>query len=420
MRDKHYGPIMITAFFTSLGSSMYFIAVAWILYETTKDATYTGLMVGFGFLPGVVLNLFFGILVDRMNRKRLTVHSLGTVTLSMVLLFGAMLLHLVRPWMIILVHMLVQTFSSLFRTAQQAFVTDICEKQEIPRMYSGMGASTSVGGLIGTSVGGVALTFLPAESVMLVVCLSFLFSVWCTLAVPEAKERVQARVSTALSAAAVWHDLADNVRYLNRNPLMYSLFSIMFVGQLVVHTSAGMLSVYTSSYLKGTSTLYGVLESATSIGAIVAGLTATWYLYKSRRFVSTGALALTAIGLGLLAVTRHPVAAFVAIFLVGTGTTWLRVLMQSVQQVATEPAYYGRMAACRQMVNQSAVAVGGPILGVIAEKAGVNVSYAALLVPVGLSLLVTLRFAGHPLFGAIIESIVPGAKSSAVRESVVQ
>ena len=166
-----------------------------------------------------------------------------------------------------------------------------------------------------------------------------------------------------------------------------------------------MLSVYTSSYLQGTSTLYGILESSTSIGAIIAGVSATWYMYKSKTFLSSGALLIVGVGLTMMAVTRSSIASFIAIFLIGLGTTWLRVLMQSVQQMATEPAYYGRMAACRQMVNQGAVAIGGPILGVISQTYGVNYSYAALLIPVVGSLVFSLRFARHERFKSIVHSI---------------
>lgn len=395
---------MIAAFFSSLGSSMYFITVAWILYETTSDATYTGLMVGLGFLPGVLLNIFFGVLVDRFNRKRLTILSLGIVTLSMLFLLIAMFLQIVMPWMIIVVHTLVQTFSSLFRTAQQAFITEIYEKKEIPRIYSESGAATSIGGLLGTSLGGVALSLMPSYLVMSIVSASFLLSIGSTMLVKH--QKVMADRSTGKNTpASVIHDLWDSFRYLNRNPMMYSMFSIMFVGQLVMHTGAAMLSVYTSSYLHGTSTLYGILESATSVGAIIAGITATWYMYKSKTFLSTGALLIVACGLTLMAVTRSHAAAFGAIFIIGLGTTWLRVLMQSVQQVATEPAYYGRMAACRQMVNQGAVAIGGPILGVVSEKFGVNYAYAALLIPVVGSLIFSLRFARHQRFVSIVRSI---------------
>ena len=403
MRDAKYWSFMSAAFFSSFGSSMYFIAVAWILYKTTSDATYTGLMVGLGFLPGVVFNLVFGVLVDNLNRKRLTVISQAIVTSSMLFLLISMVFHQQKPWLIIVVHMLVQTFSSLFRTAQQAFMTELYTKSEIPRIYSETGSATSIGGLIGTSVCGVALTLLPSWGVMVIVCVSFLISmmsmVWIKM--ERAVESIKGSHSMGLK------DLVEGFTYVHKNPFMYSLLSIMFVGQLVVHTGAGMLSVYTSSYLHGSSKMYGFLESATSVGAIIAGFSATWFLYRSKSYISPVALFITCLGLFLLAFTRNPFFAFPAILFIGLGTTWLRVLMQSVQQISTEPAYYGRMAALRQTINQGAVTIGGPILGWVAEHYGVNWAYGSLLIPVGILLVYSLFFAKQQTYRKLILGILP-------------
>lgn len=407
MIDKKYRYILVSSLFSSLGSSMYFIAVAWIMYELTSDATYTGILVGLGFVPGVFLNMYFGVLVDRLNRKSLTVLSLSIVTISMVLLLFAMMFHFVLPWILIAVHMSVQTFSSLFRTAQQAFITEIYPKKEIPRVYSGAGSSVSVGGLIGTSLGGVVLSIASSEVVMLIVSLSFVLSLLYSLAIePNQTVQMPSKQREEGTRKSIWFDLIHTFHYMNDNRILYAMLSIMFIGQLVVHTSAAMLSVYTSAYLEGTSKLYGILESAASIGAIVAGLSATWYLYKSKTYVASASLVITGIGLTILSCTKDSLMAFLAIFLIGAGTTWLRVLMQSIQQVATESAFYGRMAACRQMVNQGAVGIGSPVLGFIAESYGVQFSYAALLIPVLVSLFFTVYFAKTNQFRGLVHSLV--------------
>ena len=403
MRDSKYWNIMISSTLSSLGSSMYFIAVAWILYKMTSNATYTGLMVGMGFLPGVVLNLVFGVIVDKQNRKKLTVISLGIVTIVMIMLLLAMTGNILKPWMIILVHMIVQTFSSLFRTAQQAFITELYKKEDIPRIFSETGSAVSVGGLIGTSLCGAMLTIFPASIVMLFVCLTFAIGTVCMMLI----KYVPSVNNSNSSFKAGLIDLKDSFVYVHKNRLMYSLLLIMFVGQLVVHTCAGMLSVYTSSYLHGTSTLYGILECATSIGAIIAGITATSILYKSKNYVTGLSFGITTVGLLLMMFTRNNIAAFIAILLIGLGTTWVRVLMQSVQQVYTAPGYYGRMAAMRQTINQGAVTIGAPLLGWIAEHHGVNNAYGSLLIPVLALMGFSLFFATQKTFKSIIGSMIP-------------
>jgi MFS transporter, DHA3 family, macrolide efflux protein len=405
MKSKN---ILISAFFSSFGSMMYFVVVAWILYELTSDAMYTGWMVGLGFLPGVFMNLVFGIWVDRANRKTLTIIANLVVTLAVFVLYVAILVNSLYPGIIFVVHMIVQTFSSLFRTAQQAFVSEIFDKKEIPRIFSHLGSATAVGGLIGTSVGGVALTVTSYLNVILIVCVSFIITMFSLMSIKyEVPSPRRNKVENT-----IFKDIFSGFTYINRQPIMYSLLTMMFMGQLIIHNTTGMLSVYTSSYLNGSVTVYGLLESATSVGAIVAGLTATYYLSKSKQFVSIGAFLVTWIGLIGMTFTHNKLLAFISIFLISIGTTWVRVLLQSVQQIATDPDYYGRMSAIRQTVNQTSVVIASPILGTVAEWKGVQYSYGVLLIPLTIIILYSLIFSKNKYFIHIIRSVVPEAKKN--------
>lgn len=60
---------VLTVLFSSTSSSMYIIALTWILYETSGNAFYSGLIVGIGFIPGLLVNLFSGVIIDRLNKK---------------------------------------------------------------------------------------------------------------------------------------------------------------------------------------------------------------------------------------------------------------------------------------------------------------------------------------------------------------
>jgi MFS transporter, DHA3 family, macrolide efflux protein len=397
------GRILAASLFSSFGSSVYFVSVAWLLYQMTSDATYTGLLVGLGFLPGVFLNLVFGVLVDRMDRKKLTVFSLAIITFAILLLLIALTMDAVKPWLIITVHMLVQTFASLFRTAQQAFITELYTKQVLAGVFSKVSAAVSVGGLLGTTMGGIAISLLATNIIMAVVFGSFFISLVCAWLTKSEARKIEVKADKGYLSGL--KDLAEGIGYIRKNHFMVSLFSVLFVGQLVVHTSTSLLPVYASSYLVVSSKVYGILESAVSIGAIIAGFSAIWFLNLYKRSIATVSLFVTLLALGLLAFTKSPLFAFGAIFLLGLGTSWLRVLMQTVQQVYTDPEYYGRMAAMRQTVNQTSVAIGAPIIGVIAENFGANYAYGSLLVPVFAVMVLSIFVSKQGKFREIITTM---------------
>jgi len=92
------------------------------------------------------------------------------------------------------------------------------------------------------------------------------------------------------------------------------------------------------------------------------------------------------IGLCILSFNQDVIASFVGIFIIGLGTTLLRVSTQSLQQMLTEPRYHGRMASFRMLINQGSVVIGSPLLGLISEQYGANSGYMALLIPFGVLL----------------------------------
>ncbi|MCM3764906.1 MFS transporter [Neobacillus niacini] len=400
MKNKRVGLILAASYFSSFGSSVYFVSVAWLLYQMTSDATYTGLLVGLGFLPGVFLNLIFGVLVDRLDRKKLTVISISIITFSIFLLLAALTMDVVKPLLIITVHMLVQTFASLFRTAQQAFITELYSKQVLASVFSRVSAAVSTGGLLGTTMGGVAISLLPANIITAAVFGSFIISLVCAW-LTNSKVRV-ADIKVNKGYLSGFKDMAQGMVYIRNNPFMISLFSVLFVGQLVVHTSTSLLPVYASAYLTVSSKVYGLLEGAVSIGAIIAGFSAIWFLNLFKQSIAAVSLYVTVTGLGLLTFAKSPILSFCAVLLLGLGTSWLRVLMQTVQQVYTDPEYYGRMAAMRQTVNQTSVAIGAPIIGVIAENFGANYAYGSLLIPVVAVLILSIFVSKQRTFNDII------------------
>ena len=69
--------------------------------------------------------------------------------------------------------------------------------------------------------------------------------------------------------------------------------------------------------------------------------------------------------------------AFLGVFLIGLGTTWIRVLLQSIQQ----------MASFRMIRNQASVVVSARTLGLIASEFGANFIYLSLMLPISICIL---------------------------------
>ena len=398
---NNYRNILLSFFFSEFSTTVYFITITWILYEQTNNALYTGVLVSFGFLPGLLLNLLFGVLVDRFNRKKLAIIALTLGVAAIVTLLVSSLIIGFLPIIIIVMHMTVQVSGSLFRPAVQALIAEVFPKRDLPKVFSKTSSFSIIGGIVGASIGGSLLALTDGNATLVMAAIGYIIAIWSLSVVPYYSSN---REMKDKEADSIFIDLKNGFQYLNANRFLLLLFFVMFNGQLVFHTSLGFLSVYTLDYLKQTSTTYGILDVCFSLGGVLAGIYGSLWWSKTKNQFAVYSLIITMIGLGILGYSHYVWISFIGVFLVGLGTTWIRVLMQAVQQMATEKAYHGRMASYRMICNQGAVVLSGPILGWIAASYGSNIVYVSLMVPIGICVVFAYYLSKNRLFRGFTSS----------------
>ncbi|MGP4069643.1 MFS transporter [Halobacillus sp. B29] len=366
--------LLTTYFLYECGRAMYFVLITWFLYQWTQDAIYTGIFVSFGFLPGLFSNLVFGVVIDRSNRKKLASLAGGGSIGCLLLLWGAFLLGLINPWVMILTHMVLQTLGSLFRPSLQALVAEVFKKNDLPRIFSLSGSATISGSLTGAALGGILSGLLPVSISLLIVTGLYIGAFFTVLFVSYEPSSMR----KPAKASPFFQELQEGFVYLKRHHMLHGLFAMMMLGQLTFHTILGFLSVYTSAYLNQTSTVYGFLDAAFSIGGITAGMVGTWWWLKWKNHLALFSIGIMMGGLLLLGITKNLAIVVVGVVLVGLGTSFVRALLQSVQQMATDPGFHGRMASFRMLCNQASVVITGPIFGYVASAHGVHYVFLLL------------------------------------------
>ncbi|SDP75959.1 MFS transporter [Halobacillus aidingensis] len=389
--------LMSGYFLYESGRAMYFVLITWFLYQWTDDALYTGLFVSFGFIPGLFSNVIFGVLVDRSNRKKLAVLAGVISTICLVLLTGAFWGGVEHPWLMITAHMIMQTAGSLFRPSLQALVAEVFPKDSLPRIFSWSGSSTVAGSLTGAAVGGVLAGLAAVETSLSVVILLYLGATVTTQMIRYTPVEWKNRSDSS----SFWDEMKEGFVYVHQNRILYGLFIMLMLGQLTFHTTLGFLSVYTSSHLKQSALVYGMLDSTFSIGGIIAGLIGTWWWAKCQNRIGIWSLLLTAAGLAIVSFTTLVPMAFLGFLFIGMGTSFVRALLQSVQQMATDSRFHGRMSSLRMLCNQTSVVVAGPIFGVLASSHGAPAVFLCLLISVTGGVFWAHIQSKHPIFKQI-------------------
>ena len=396
---KKYISILGSYFFAEYGKSMYLIVTGWLIYDLTKDPLYTGILVSMGFLPNLFFNLVIGVVADRFNRQKLALLANLISTLDMIVIFSLIYLGIVKPWMIIGVHMLLQVMGSLFRISMQTYISEGFDKEELPEILSKSGAAAEIGALVGAATAGIIIAYISMRLSMFVVIISFVSSTFLVyLTRLTVKKQVKSKISFLTN-------FIDGFIYLKKNKFLFGLFSISAVGQMVFHSSTNFLPVYTREFLNKSTVTLGFLDATISIGGILAGIVATLWWKKNGKSVIIRSLFIIIVGLISTSFSPNLSISFLGVFLIGLGTTWVRVYIQTIQQISTDPSYRGRISSYRILFNQGSMVISGPILGWIASKYGVNIIYLVLFGPTAFIVIYSFLQSRQRYFLEITESV---------------
>ncbi|SEN83824.1 Major Facilitator Superfamily protein [Amphibacillus marinus] len=384
---KQYIGILVSFFCSEISKTLYFVTIAWLLYQVTGRADFTGLLVSLGFLPSLLSNIYIGVIVDRFSTKLIASIALIGNLIAVSLMFASLSLGSLVPIIVFSIHMFQQLMGTVFRTTLQAHSAKSFPPQQLPKVIAYTNAVTIFGALIGASVGG---WLIRQEWLILTVSLIIGFYLLAVVTVNFINSSAVTNQDKP-KKTSLHRQLIDGLHYLIKHPFLFRLFSMTMVGQLVYHTSIGFLSVYTIDHINEQATTYGWLDATLSVGGGLAGLVGFWWFRKTRQFHTVGSLILTGAGLLILALpSNFTFPAFIGVSLIGLGTTWIRVLLQSTQQILTARAYHGRMSSYRMLINHGSIVISAPFLGWIANQYRAANVYAFLLIPVVGALIIAI------------------------------
>ena len=114
-----------------LGFQIMTVAQGWLIYDLTDSKIalgFVGLAAG---LPAIALNLFGGVIADRVNQRRLLVATQMTSSAGMLALAMLTLLGLVEPWHIIASAFLIGSVQAFDTPTRQALFPHLIEREDM-------------------------------------------------------------------------------------------------------------------------------------------------------------------------------------------------------------------------------------------------------------------------------------------------
>ena len=350
----------------TLAQQVQAVVVGWQIYALTHDPLALGLIGLSEALPFIGVALFAGHVADRIDRRQVSIVSLGVMLLCSATLFA--LSFRLRPgsaiWPIYLVIAVSGIARSFLTPARAALAAELVVRELYARASAWRSAAWQLAAVVGPALGGLLYAFGSARLAYGVAASLFLVALACLAQVRRVVTPVEAKSET------VWASLGVGVRFVLHQPvvlgaLTLDMFSVLFGG------AVALLPIFAAEILHVGPEGLGIMQAAPAAGAVAMSLVLTHRppIRRAGRalFIAVAGFGLSIIGFGLSRSFVLSVALLVASGLFDMVSV---VIRSTLLQVFTPAHLMGRVSAVNSIFIGSSNEIGAFESGVAAKLLG--------------------------------------------------
>ncbi|MEE8554754.1 MAG: MFS transporter [bacterium] len=268
-------------FASRIGESFFQITLLWYLVESLGSNLEVGLITMIGYLPALVVGMWAGVFVDRLDYRQVMLGAnllrAGAVV-SIPLLYA---LGYLPPMLVAALAFLVTSCSAFFNPARDAVIPLLARGGQLLRANSLVQSAWQFSLLIGPFLAALALPFMPTVYLFLLVGLAFLGS-WAVLLALRGGERDATAVAPGAEAgerplARLLREMREGFGYLREERRVFWIWVITAVNNffLMGPVIVGM-PIYVKEHLGASGSAFALIEGAYAGGMILS----TWLIVR--------------------------------------------------------------------------------------------------------------------------------------------
>jgi MFS family permease len=363
---------------SNVGTWMQNVAQSWLLYQLTNSALWLGLL-GLSFaIPMIVLPLFSGAIVDRINRIKLLYFTQSGALLLALLLAILTWTGKINPVIILITSFLSACLLAFDNPARQALLPDLVPKHDLLNAISLNSATYTGAALVGPAIAGALLVPLGAGTLFFINAVSYLAVIIALTFMRGIPVHGNAHQQTSLGSSVL-----AGLTYVWRNQFILSLLGLSALVALFGRSYQMLLPIFARDIWNGGPEGYGILLTASGAGALVGA-----FGLASRRSVKKQGIILISSGfifsLTIILFALSPTfwAGVILLFMGGVAATVFSTLIASFIQLSVTNPMRGRVMSLYTITLIGLPSLGALVVASLAEALG-GVSAAPRAVLIG-------------------------------------
>jgi MFS family permease len=363
LRAYNYRLYVVSQVISNTAAWMQRIATDWLVLELTGNVALVGLTIAIQFAPILVFGAYGGVVADRYSKRALLIATQSFNAVLCGLLAVLALAGIVELWQIYGIVFLLGLVAVVDNPARSVFVNEMVGHHRLRNAISINASIFHLGGLIGPAISGILIVLVGAGWSIAINAVAAAIVV-VTLSAMRARE---------LTASPKAHRMKGQIRealaYARKKPtIFWTLVTMSFISVFGMSLPIILAGAANEVFETG-SAGYGLYNSLVAVGALTGAILST-----RRRTLRLRSIIFAAVGYGLLQAAAGFAPWYIAFLALLPGIGLVRLLFgtaaESMNQLSSNTVIRGRIMSLHLIVMVGGQAIGGPLMGWLAEEFG--------------------------------------------------
>ena len=343
------------------------VATSWLVYRLTGSELVLGIAGFCGQIPTLIITPFAGVLVDRIDRRRILLLTQGASLVQSALLAVLTFTNVITVTQIILLQIVQGVINSFDTPARQAFVSEMVEdRRDLPNAIALNSSMVNGSRIIGPSIGGLLIAGFGEGWCFAIDAISYMAVIASLLAMRVDRRRHDGTVEMHLL-----EELRHGWNYVSHSVPIRSALTLVAIVSTAGTPYTVLMPAIAARVLHGGPNTLGLLMTATGVGALTGAL----YLAQRETVVGLGRIIMYATlvfgaGLVVFSMTTSLWMACVVLAIAGGGFMVHLAATNTILQTIVEERLRGRVMSFYTMAFFGTVPIGSLLGGVVADRFG--------------------------------------------------
>ena len=349
-----------------VGTWMTRIATGWLVYRLTGSALELGIIGFCGQIPALLLGPFAGVIIDRVDRRRLLVATQVLLLVHAAVLAGLTLANIITVPQLLVLQLMQGAINAFDMPARQSFVVEMVDDPDDLSNAIALN-STMINGsrVIGPSVGGALIAMVGEGWCFAIDALSYVAVIASLMAMTTPRSRPAPRGTRVLQ------ELRSGWRYVMSSRSIRTTLALVVITSTMGMPYTVLMPAVAADALGGGPNTLGALMAAVGVGALAGGL----YLASREsvagldRVILVGAV-LFGGSLVAFSLSRVLWLALLTVGVTGTGFIIQLASTNTLLQATVDERFRGRVMSFYTTAILGTVPIGSLLAGVAADRIG--------------------------------------------------